>query len=48
VLERAGRAAQARRTRQQALQAIAALPPTLQGRPDTLSLKQRLLTSPHP
>jgi predicted Zn-dependent protease len=48
VLEQAGRAAQARRTRQQALQAIAALPPTLQGRPDTQSLKQRLLTSPHP
>ena len=48
VLEQAGRAAQARRTRRQALEALAALPPTLQARPDTISLKQRLLPSPHP
>jgi tetratricopeptide (TPR) repeat protein len=43
VLDRAGRKAQARKARQQALQVQRSLPPALQKRPATRELQQRLL-----
>ena len=48
ILAQAGRPAQARRARQQALEAMQSLPTTLQLRPSTVALRQRLLASERP
>ena len=47
VLERAGRKRPAQDARRQALRALEALPPTLQRRPATLELRQRLMAALH-